>query len=74
MDSVTEALRNEIKESDGVTLTTLMPGPVETEFFDRAGMNDTSICADDSKRAAEDVAKDGWDAMMRARRRSSRAG
>ena len=44
-----------------------MPGPVETEFFDRAGMNDTSIGADDSKRAAEDVVKDGWAAMMRGK-------
>ena len=64
IDSFTEALRNEIKESDGVTLTTLMPGPVETEFFDRADMLDTSVGADPNKSDPADVAKDGWDAVM----------
>ncbi len=64
IDSFTEALRNEIKDSDGVTLTTLMPGPVDTEFFDRADMNDTSVGADPNKSDPVDVAKDGWDAMM----------
>ena len=64
VDSFTEALRNELKDSDGVTLTTLMPGPVETEFFDRAGMLDTSVGADPNKSDPADVAKDGWDAVM----------
>ncbi len=64
IDSFTEALRNEIKDSGGVTLTTLMPGPVDTEFFDRADMNDTSVGADPNKSDPVDVAKDGWDAMM----------
>jgi short-subunit dehydrogenase len=64
VDSFTDALRNEIKESKGVTLTTLMPGPVETEFFDRADMLDTSVGASDSKSDPADVAKDGWDALM----------
>ena len=64
IDSFTEALRNEIKDADGVTLTTLMPGPVDTEFFDRADMNDTSVGADPNKSDPADVAKDGWQAMM----------
>ena len=64
VDSFTEALRNEIKEADGVQLTTLMPGPVDTEFFDRGDMNDTSVGADPNKRDPADVAKDGWDALM----------
>ena len=64
IDSFTEALRNEIKEADGVTLTTLMPGPVDTEFFDRADMNDTDVGADPNKSDPADVAKDGWDALM----------
>lgn len=64
IDSFTEALRNEIKDADGVTLTTLMPGPVDTEFFDRADMNDTSVGADPNKSDPADVAKDGWDALM----------
>ena len=64
IDSFTEALRNEIKDADGVTLTTLMPGPVDTEFFDRADMNDTSVGSDPKKSDPVDVAKDGWDALM----------
>jgi short-subunit dehydrogenase len=64
IDNFTDALRNEIKDSKGVTLTTLMPGPVETEFFHRAGMDDTSVGASDTKSDPADVAKDGWDAMM----------
>jgi uncharacterized protein len=64
VDNFTEALRNEIKESDGVTLTTLMPGPVETEFFARGDMLDTSVGADPNKSDPVDVAKDGWDAVM----------
>src|SRR4051812_3013777 len=63
IDNFTDALRNEIKESKGVTLTTLMPGPVETEFFDRAEMLDTSV-GTDKKDDAGKVAKDGWDALM----------
>ncbi|MBD8699603.1 SDR family NAD(P)-dependent oxidoreductase [Sphingomonas sp. CFBP 13714] len=64
IDSFTEALRNEIKDADGVTLTTLMPGPVDTEFFDRADMNDTDVGTDPNKRSPADVARDGWDALM----------
>ena len=64
VDSFSFALRNELKESKGVTITTLMPGPVETEFFDRADMLDTSVGADPKKSDPADVAKDGWDALM----------
>jgi short-subunit dehydrogenase len=64
VDSFTEALRNEIKDSDGVTLTTLMPGPVDTEFFARGDMLDTQVGADPDKSDPADVAKDGWDAVM----------
>lgn len=65
VDSFADAIRNEIKESQGVTVTTLMPGPVETEFFDRADMLDTSVGASESKSDPADVARDGWDALMR---------
>lgn len=64
MDNFTDAIRNEIKDAKGVTLTTLMPGPVETEFFDRADMLDTSVGANPKKSDPVDVAKDGWDALM----------
>jgi short-subunit dehydrogenase len=64
VDSFTDALRNEIKESKGVTITTLMPGPVETEFFERGDMLDTSVGANPNKSDPADVAKDGWDAVF----------
>ncbi len=64
VDNFTEALRNEIKDADGVTLTTLMPGPVETEFFERGDMMDTLVGTDPNKSDPADVAKDGWDAVM----------
>jgi len=63
VDSFTDALRNEIKDSDGVTITTLMPGPVETEFFETAGMGDTKVGQGEKDDPAK-VAKDGWDALM----------
>ena len=64
VDSFVAAIQNEIKDADGVTLTNLMPGPVETEFFDRAHMMDTSVGTDPKKSDPADVAKDGWDALM----------
>jgi short-subunit dehydrogenase len=65
VDSFADAIRNEIKDSKGVTVTTLMPGPVETEFFNRADMLDTSVGASESKSDPADVARDGWDALMK---------
>jgi short-subunit dehydrogenase len=62
IDSFAEALRNELKDS-GVTITTLMPGATETEFFHRAEMLDTKVGQADKADPA-DVAKDGWDAML----------
>jgi short-subunit dehydrogenase len=63
VDSFVAALQNELKDADGVTITNLMPGPVETEFFERADMGDTSVGAG-SKRDPALVAKDGWQALM----------
>ena len=64
VDSFVAAIQNELKDSDGVTITNLMPGPVETEFFARGDLLDTSVGASDSKSDPADVAKDGWDALM----------
>jgi short-subunit dehydrogenase len=63
IDSFSFALRHEIAES-GVTVTCLMPGATETEFFERADMLDTKIGAS-KKDDPADVAKIGFDAMMR---------
>ncbi|HEY0621873.1 SDR family NAD(P)-dependent oxidoreductase [Sphingomonas sp.] len=63
MDNFAEALRNEIKETKGVTLTTLMPGATDTEFFARADMLDTQLGQDKNKADPAKVAADGWEAM-----------
>lgn len=66
IDNWTEALRNEIKDVEGVTLTTLMPGATETEFFDRAGMGDTKVGRAEKDDPAK-VARDGWEALMKGK-------
>ena len=57
------ALRNELKDT-GVSITLLMPGPTETEFFERADMLDTTVGTSDSKDDPADVARDGFEALM----------
>jgi short-subunit dehydrogenase len=63
LDSFSFALRNELKDT-AVTVTCLMPGATETEFFDRAGMEDTKIGAS-KKDDPADVAKTGFEAMLK---------
>ncbi len=62
IDSFSWALRNEIKDT-GVTVTCLMPGATETEFFEKAGMMDTPI-GKMKKDSALAVAITGYAAMM----------
>jgi short-subunit dehydrogenase len=64
LDSFSYALRNEL-EGTGVTVTCLMPGATETEFFERADMMDTKI-GQTEKDDPADVARDGFEAMMKA--------
>jgi len=63
IDNFTEALRNELKDVEGVTMTTLMPGPTETEFFARADLLDTKVGQQEKANPAK-VARDGWEAML----------
>lgn len=56
------ALRNELKDTN-VTVTSLMPGPTDTEFFERADMLDTKVGAGEKDDPA-DVARDGFEALM----------
>jgi short-subunit dehydrogenase len=48
----------------GVTVTCLMPGATETEFFERAGMLDTGV-GQQEKDDPADVAEAGFEAMMK---------
>jgi uncharacterized protein len=63
VDSFSFALRAELKNTD-VTVTCLMPGATDTEFFDRADMDDTAV-ARGSLDDPADVAEKGFAAMMR---------
>jgi uncharacterized protein len=63
LDSFSVALSNELQDT-GVTVTCLMPGATETDFFDRADMLDTKVGSGEKARAS-DVAKVGFDAMMK---------
>ena len=62
VQSFAQALQEELRDS-GVTITSLMPGPTETNFFHRAGMDDTKV-GSSSKDSAAQVAKQGFEALM----------
>jgi uncharacterized protein len=63
LQSFGEALQNELKDT-GITITVLMPGPTETDFFRRAGMRDTKVGAS-SKDDPAQVADQGFRALMK---------
>lgn len=60
--SFTEALRHELKDT-GVTVTALMPGPTDTDFFRRGNLENTAV-GKSSKDDPADVAHDGFEALM----------
>jgi uncharacterized protein len=62
LNSFAFALRNELKDTH-ITVTCLMPGATETEFFERADMLDTAV-GQQEKDDPADVARAGFDAMM----------
>ncbi|MFZ5779949.1 MAG: SDR family NAD(P)-dependent oxidoreductase [Pseudomonadota bacterium] len=62
LDSFAFAIRAEL-QGTGVTVTCLMPGATETDFFERADMLDTRI-GQSKKADPADVASQGFAAMM----------
>lgn len=60
--SLGDALINELKDTN-ITVTSLIPGPTDTDFFNKADMEHTvaASMADD----AEKVAKEGYEALMK---------
>jgi short-subunit dehydrogenase len=61
------ALRNELKDTN-ITVTSLMPGPTDTEFFEVADMEDTAVGTGPQDDPA-DVARDGFEALMAGKER-----
>jgi short-subunit dehydrogenase len=67
LDNFSFALADELEDSE-LTVTCLMPGPTDTAFFERADIEDTKLGASDHKADPAEVARRGYDAMMRGDR------
>ncbi|WP_030873222.1 SDR family NAD(P)-dependent oxidoreductase [Streptomyces sp. NRRL F-2747] len=62
LQSFSQALQNELKDTP-LTVTALMPGPTDTDFFRRADMDDTKVGQGDKDDPAQ-VAEQGLDALF----------
>jgi uncharacterized protein len=62
LQSFAEAIRYELKDT-GVTVTALLPGPTDTDFFDRANLDGT-VADEGPKDDPAEVARDGVEAML----------
>lgn len=67
VQSFSASLHEELKDA-GVTVTALLPGPTETNFFQRAHMDDTKVGTDRKDDPAK-VARMGFEALMEGRER-----
>jgi short-subunit dehydrogenase len=63
VQSFTEAIRVEAKDT-GVTITALLPGATDTDFFNKADMQEAKIVQEQTLSDPAKVAKDGFDALM----------
>src|ERR1700759_158705 len=61
--SFTEAIRSEVKDT-AVTITSLLPGATDTDFFIKADMLDAKNVKEGELADAAKVAKDGFNALM----------
>ena len=62
--SFAKALRNELKDT-GITVTALQPGPTNTDFFHRAGLDNTEVGSEGKyTNDPREVARQGYEALM----------
>jgi uncharacterized protein len=62
--SLAHSIRYELRDT-GVSVTALQPGPTDTDFFHRAGMDNTQVGSEGKKESSpDDVAKQGIDALL----------
>lgn len=61
--SFTEAIRSELADTN-ITVTSLLPGATDTDFFRKADMEGSKVVQDGKLGDAADVAKDGYEALM----------
>lgn len=59
----TQGLRHELKDFD-ISVTALLPGATDTDFFKKADMEESKIVQESSLADPADVAKDGYNALM----------
>jgi short-subunit dehydrogenase len=62
--SFTEALINEVKDYN-ITITALQPGATDTDFFNKAGAQNSKIVKEQKLADPADVARDGYKALMK---------
>jgi hypothetical protein len=64
VQSWSEAIRSETKDT-GVTITSLLPGATDTDFFHKANMEESKLIYEQKLSDPADVAKDGYEALMK---------
>ena len=64
VQSFTQAIATEVKDQ-GITITALLPGATDTDFFNKADMQQSKVVKDGKLEEAKTVAKEGYDALMR---------
>lgn len=62
--SFSVALSDELRDSN-ITITVLLPGATDTDFFHKAGQEDTVTYREKDLMSPEEVAKDGYEALMK---------
>jgi uncharacterized protein len=64
VQSFTQAIATEVKDK-GITVTALLPGATDTDFFNKADMQQSKMVKEGKLEDAKTVAKEGYDALMR---------
>ena len=64
VQSFTQAIAEEVKDK-GITVTALLPGATDTDFFIKADMQQTKVAKDGKLEDAKIVAQEGYDALMK---------
>lgn len=64
VQSFTQAIAEEVKEK-GITVTALLPGATDTDFFNKADMQQSKIVKEGKLGDAKKVAQIGYDALMK---------
>ncbi|WP_337063219.1 SDR family NAD(P)-dependent oxidoreductase [Kineococcus sp. G2] len=66
VQSLAQSLRQELDQR-GVSVTAFLPGPTDTEFFERAGMEDTKMAHTSAKDDPATVAAQAFKALQKGR-------